>query len=235
VVTIGSTEYSLPKGLLCKQSKFFSRAFEGDFKEGKEQRVALSEEIGVVSNRGFQCIIQWLLVGWVNFGQGPSEQGVTDALELARLADMLEIFGVESLAADRIEIIIKSYKESPVPPPDFGRNTSFINHEHVASGVYLPVGHPIRHVLARAAVEGMLQLEDHKFVKEIEKLPDFALDVFREVQTTLRDFTSDRRGIYFKDPIRGDRVPFKPKRRGSIDSLFSEDHVIYPLPHLGTS
>ena len=220
VVKVGSTEYKLPKALLCQQSAFFAAAFEGEFIEGKEERITLQEETGVVSDRSFRCMVQWLLIGQINFGHVSPEQGATDAVEFARLADMLEVFGMENLTAQRIESIIKSEQEiSEALPSPINRNTLHIHHEHIVSGIRLPGGHPVRRALTRATVEGLLQSESHKFAEQIEHHTDFALDVLRELQATLESFTCDKRRIYFEDPIRGDRVQFVRRRRGSADSI----------------
>ena len=94
---------------------------------------------------------------------------------------MLEIFSVKNLVVDRIKSIIRSYKVSFVPLLNSGRNTSYINYKYIALGVYLPIKYPICYVLAYIAIEGLLYLENYKFIKEINELLDFALNVFREV------------------------------------------------------
>ncbi|KFY91986.1 hypothetical protein V498_05206 [Pseudogymnoascus sp. VKM F-4517 (FW-2822)] len=49
-----SSEYKLPKALLCRQSPDFASMFNGNFKEGEEQSATLAEIDGVVSARKLQ-------------------------------------------------------------------------------------------------------------------------------------------------------------------------------------
>ncbi|KAH8745522.1 hypothetical protein F5882DRAFT_233163, partial [Hyaloscypha sp. PMI_1271] len=53
---------------------------------------------------------------------------------------------------------------------------------HIVSAALLPKGYPVRSMLASVAVAGFLQEDKHKFAKEAEDIPDFAVDLLREVK-----------------------------------------------------
>jgi len=65
------------------------------------------------------------------------------------------------------------------------------------------IGYPVRRVLASAAVEGYLQDDNHKFLRETQDVPDFAADLLREVKVALKSLTANTRGasVTFKDPF----------------------------------
>jgi hypothetical protein len=61
-------------------------------------------------------------------------------------------------------------------------------------------------MLASATIAGFLQEDKHKFVKEAEDLPKFAVDLLREVKIALKSLTTRKQGTTFKDPITGQIV-----------------------------
>jgi hypothetical protein len=70
--------------------------FEGNFAEGEQQVATLKEMEGVVSVHSFEALIQWLYLRRLQFDcQGPENQ-ISASIELARLADMCNITGIES-------------------------------------------------------------------------------------------------------------------------------------------
>lgn len=169
MIRIGSAshEYKLSKALLCKQSPYFAATFQGDFKEGKEQSTTLAEIDGVVSIRSFELLVQWLYLGRVNFGKLTPEEAIPATIEFARLVDMCGVTGMESLMAERIKAIIIA-----IPAPRKGKtrdpdtNTHCLISQHIKSAALLPEGHPVRSILATAAVDGYIRHDNHKFLRE---------------------------------------------------------------------
>ncbi len=51
--------FQLPKGVLCRHSPYFNKAFNGEFKEGKQQSLELVDE----DSGAFRLLVQWLLTG----------------------------------------------------------------------------------------------------------------------------------------------------------------------------
>jgi len=202
-IRIGSAsyEYRLPKALLCKQSPYFAATFEGPFREGEEQSTTLEEIDGVVSTQSFQMLVQWVCLGRIVFGESAPEDAITMAIEFARLADMCRITGMESLMAERIKAIILA---NPAPEdshfekyraPD--TNTHCLTSQNIISAVLLPEGHPVRAILAAAAVEGYLRQDNCKFLRETSEVVGFAVDLLKAVKATIKSTY----GSTFKDPI----------------------------------
>jgi hypothetical protein len=59
IIKVEDKEYELPKKLLCDASSFFDRAFNGNFKEGNEQKMELKE----TTKTCFELAIQWMFSG----------------------------------------------------------------------------------------------------------------------------------------------------------------------------
>ncbi|KAI9703687.1 MAG: hypothetical protein M1836_007457 [Candelina mexicana] len=51
--------FQLPKDVLCRQSSYFDKALNGDFREGKEQRLELPHE----DVKTFKRLLKWMLTG----------------------------------------------------------------------------------------------------------------------------------------------------------------------------
>lgn len=207
-IRVGSTsrEYKLSKTLICKQSPYFAAAFEGEFREGEEQSITLTEMDGVVSVRGFELLVQWLYLGRVIFGKSTPKETITAAIEFVRFADMCGVTGMETLMAEHIKAIIIAN-----PAPSSGKsdtNTYCLTSRHIVSAASLPDGHPVRSLLAAAAVKRYLRDDNHKFLKEIQEVPNFYFDLLKAVKATLESLTTDYNCIIAKDPITGEGVYF---------------------------
>ncbi len=110
-----SHAYKLPKALLCQQSTFFAAAFNGNFREGEEQFIALKEKEDVVSTRSFELLVQWMYIGRVIFDELPPEEAITATIEFVRLADMCKVTSMESRALQWIWIWILETFLYPYP------------------------------------------------------------------------------------------------------------------------
>jgi hypothetical protein len=91
-IRIGGQTYNVSKRLLCYHSLYFRRMFEGKSEDANEQSTELKEVHGVVSNRSFELLLQWLYLGRLFLAhEASSTDEITAMIELARLADMVEI------------------------------------------------------------------------------------------------------------------------------------------------
>jgi hypothetical protein len=211
-------EYKLSKALLCKQSAHFVATFEGAFREGDDQSTTLAEIDGVVSTRSFEMLVQWLYLGRVVFGELNPAEAITATIEFARIADMCAVAGMESLMAERIKAIIIANPARDDdgwffndPGPLELNNTYCLTSEHITSAADLPDEHPVREVLAAAAVEGYLRHDDHKFSKEMRAVHNFSVDLLKAVKSTLKtlsrsDVHSPGKGVTVTDPLRGQKI-----------------------------
>jgi len=110
------------------------------------------------------------------------------------------------------------------PPPDSktflraaNTNTYYLTSKHIASGTSLSEEHPVRRVLAAAAVEGYLQDDNHKFLKETQEVTNFSADLLKAVKATLGSVEHHYDQPRFKDPLSGEYVWLVKKRiEGSI-------------------
>jgi hypothetical protein len=163
----------------------------------------LSEEDGVISTRSFQLLVQWLYLGRVIFGELAPEEAITATIEFVRIADMCQVTGMEALMAERIKGIIMAQRAVEDVFVDRHLNTLCLTTQHIVSAALLPKGHPVRGMLASAAVTGFLLEDKHKFVKETEDVHEFAVDLLGEVKTAFKSLKTDPPCITFKDPITG--------------------------------
>ncbi|PKY07188.1 hypothetical protein P168DRAFT_90037 [Aspergillus campestris IBT 28561] len=199
-------EYTISKSLLCAESPVFSRMFNGEFIESQQQTATLEETDDGVSVRSLEALFQWLYQHTVRFAIKDPGEHISAAMELARLADMYEINGLETTLAQYIRNIIKHN-----PDPMTGgycrhvdTNTYCLTQDHIASATLLPRGHPVRSVLAAASVEGFLRHADYKFCEEAQAYPSFGADLLQEIRLVLHKL-EPRAAAKFEDPISGER------------------------------
>jgi hypothetical protein len=114
---------------------------------------------------------------------------------------------METLMAEHIKaIIIANPAPSPRKPDT---NTHYLTSKHIISVASLPREHPVRSLLAAAAVEGYLRDDNHKFLKETQEVPSFSVDLLKAVKATLNSFAVGRTCIIVRDPITGGSVYLK--------------------------
>jgi hypothetical protein len=148
--------------------------FENEFKEGQEQKATLDKVEGVVSTQSLEALLQWLYLGRVKFDLEKPEDQVSAAIELARFADMCQITGMESEMARYIkEILIANPEPKLSGTRHVDINTYCLEPRHIISATFLPEGHSVRQILARASVGGYLRDESYKFKHETEQYPTF--------------------------------------------------------------
>jgi hypothetical protein len=182
--------------------------FTNEFKEGQKQEATLEEVEGVLSAQSFEALLQWLYLGRVKFDLELPEDQVSAAIELARLADMCLIPGLEDPMARYIKDILIA---NPEPETFFEErrvdiNTYCLTTEHMISATSLPEGHAVRHVLAAASVEGYLRDENHKFAQEARAYPTFGADVLHELRKALNSLKVVNSAATVEDPISGKRL-----------------------------
>jgi hypothetical protein len=211
-VRIGSAgpEYDLSKAILCKQSSYFAATFDGEFQEARDKSMTLTEEEGIVTQRSFGMLVQWLYLGRLLINESTPTENITAIIEFVRLADMCDVTGMETLMAEHIKTIILT---NPPPTPDAwdrdpDTNTYCLEGQHITSASLLPDGHPVRKLLAIASVEGYIRRNKYKFSNEIQQAPTFAVDLLLEVKEALKTVDLGERTVTFKEPFSGKTLPF---------------------------
>jgi hypothetical protein len=184
--------------------------FEGPFREGEEQSATLEEIDGVVSNNSFQMLVQLICLGRVVFTDSEPGDAIDLGIEFARLADMCHITGMESFIAEHIKAVILAN-----PAPQDGKfeqwrapdtNTYHLTSQNIISALSLHEGHPVRVILAAAAVEGYLRQDNCKFLTETPKVPEFLADLLKAVRATIKNIAHESYYFTFEDPISGVRL-----------------------------
>jgi hypothetical protein len=115
---------------------------------------------------------------------------------------MCGVTGMGAPMAEHIKAIITANPAPGPRKPD--TNTRYLTSEHIISVASLPKEHPVRSLLAAAAVEGYLRDDNHKFLKETQEVPNFSVDLLKAVKATLK--TSTAGYIVVKDPVSGENV-----------------------------
>ncbi|KAJ0418469.1 hypothetical protein BJY00DRAFT_324928 [Aspergillus carlsbadensis] len=212
-IRIGAETYNVSKTLLCHHSPYFGVMFEGQFKEAADQSAELAEVPGVVSNRSFELLLQWLYLGrFILADESPTDR-ITAMIELARLADMAEIHDA-NMDAQIARFIQSTVLDNPPKDNNWRRspntNIHHITTEHIAAASHLPKGHPVRLLFARASIDAYLHSEDFRFSNEFHDVPEFAGDLLHELRGALESFKYGRgNSRTYHDPFLGKELPFR--------------------------
>ncbi|KAJ5771481.1 uncharacterized protein N7511_003532 [Penicillium nucicola] len=183
--------------------------FEGNFAEASQQVATLEEVEGVVSVRSLEALIQWMYLHRIQFDcEGPEDQ-ISATIELARLADMCNITGMESQMAQFIKAILVANPDprgSDFLERHIDTNTYCLTHQHIIWATFLPPGHLVHRIIAAASVEGYLRSKNYKFVQETLEYPIFGADLLQEVRSTLDGRKVTKGEAKLDDPISGTEI-----------------------------
>lgn len=169
--------------------------FQGPFVEARTNSVVIEKIEGVVSARSFNALLQWLYVEkYFQTAQTPKEE-ISEILEFVRFADMCGVTGMEETMAMRLSGIFMTSKYSDMIHLDH------LLVEQIESANILPMGHAVRAAIARASVQSFLTDRPFKFAEDIQRFPNFAADLLKEVHITLSKANLAKRGITFEDPV----------------------------------
>jgi hypothetical protein len=108
-ITVKSTDFNLPKELLCYNSSFFDRSLNGNFKEATEQKMKIDASIGA-----FKLVVKWIYtrnIVFPNILLSPSEI-ISRILEFLLLAGFLQLLGPFDSIANEIKDILSQSKSS---------------------------------------------------------------------------------------------------------------------------
>lgn len=123
------------------------------------------------------------------------EDEIMALIDLARLADHCEIYGLEEdLSAKIKQILLESIQERGNPD---GIST-ILRASHFSAASQLPFGHPVRRVMAAAAVPAFIRCEPFYLCSEVTSTPSLALDLLEQLQPILRNCRSN---TSYEDPL----------------------------------
>ena len=169
--------------------------------------------------QSLQALLQWLYLRRIKLDhiEGPVEE-ISAAIELARLAHMCQITGLESQIAECIKNVLL---ENPGPfvlplplssdyssPPD--AYVYYLEPKHIASATCLPSRHPVRRTIAVACVDGFIRSENRKFRQQTVDYPLFAVDLLEEVRVCMKEMSNGS----FKNPLSGETASWGVKMEG---------------------
>ncbi len=201
----GKVVKQYPKKLLCCYSKYFNTALNSRFPEGLAQEIRLddcSEEI-------IQAIVSWMSSGRVSFSDSlDNTQKLTKTITFFVWADRLLLSGpFDAVIQDTRDLLINDGKA--------------LTGDHIRSIIELSDRYPIRDLIIRACASDLLksvmggrsaaERPPFRFRKEMDKLDDFALEVYRKFHDAV-DYRPPGHDYYRKamDPLSNEakNVPF---------------------------
>lgn len=111
----------------------------------------------------------------LRFGDLPPAEIIAASIEFARLADIVDLKGIESMMAEHIRQVVLANRPDPLQSvfqdlPD--KYAYYLRLEHIRSAVLLLKGHPVQKMLVSAVVKGYLLYNYSKSFQEAQGLPD---------------------------------------------------------------
>lgn len=216
-ITVNSTDFNLPRELLCYNSSFFNKSLNGNFKEAREQKVKIDASIDA-----FKLVVKWIYTRNIVFSVllSPSNL-ISRLLEFLLLADFLQLLGPFDSIANEIKGILSQTKSS--------RN--FLTSGHIRQVMQLPLGHEARKVVIQACVKlymdsiyntsyiTPLANKTCKFEKEVTDFHEFAAELFRAYDQAMRNKRADEEGTWMKDPLTGKWICYQLENFEVADNM----------------
>lgn len=179
-ISVGPTGgvYHVSRDLLSARSSYFAAMFqENSFKEGIEKVAVLEEMEGVVSSRSLDSLLQWIYRDNASFESTELPDIISEMLEFLRMADMCDVHGMEKPVTRYILAALKK--------ADFSQRSKILLPHHISSTGRLPVGHPLRSVIAKAIMRPFFEEGDFPFFDELSQVPSLSGDFLKEVRAMI--------------------------------------------------
>jgi hypothetical protein len=214
---VGTETFKLPKGLVCHNSTYFDRAFNGEFIEGRTQSITVSASVDT-----FKQVIQWLYTSQVTFpSPTPSKKPkiqATDSstvefkdLDSQQVTDLTQflVYANEINLLGPFDKIIETLKSIII------RNSACLLPQHIRTAYQLPRHHPLQKLVVQACVmvyayhmtrhwpsEIFIKPRNFPFKEEKAELDVFAADLLREYERVLEMSFEDEDGdFHWYDPL----------------------------------
>jgi hypothetical protein len=208
---VGTETFKLPKGLVCHNSTYFDRAFNGEFIEGKTQSITVSASVDT-----FKQVIQWMYTSQVTLpSPTPSKkpkiqvtdsstvefkdvdsQQVTDLIQFLVYADEINLLGPFDKIIDTLKSILI-------------RNSACLLPQHIRTAYQLPRHHPLQKLVVQACIlDYAYHITRHwpsmhttprrvfRFNEEKAELDSFAADLLQEFEEVAKMSFEDEDGDF---------------------------------------
>lgn len=202
-------KYKLSKNLVCYYSDFFDKAFNGDFIEGQEQVLYLTEE----KKQTFELFIHWAYTGKLVLSVLPKPVQGTDGAQSSDVTvetidiclDLLLFADKMLLASEGPATTVEIYLRSLLMEKRNG-----LLPRHVKLALTLRSGHPVRHLFANAITQEFMKANwytaskpkaESMFEITFAQNKDFALDMLISVTKTLKTRRMSKKDFILIDPL----------------------------------
>ncbi|KAF7719845.1 Uncharacterized protein PECH_007767 [Penicillium ucsense] len=225
-------EYTVPRDLLCQQSSYFSAMFNSQFIESQARKTTMRKLEGVISVNSVRSMVIWINNGRLQFNTGKMSQCITDAIELARLADFCDIKSLQSAITAHVRQMLLKHMQQRMKR-EYGNvdlHTRWITEDHIMSASHLPQGHSLRCLLASASVEAFLKSPKYKFERMIRECPSFASDLLADIRQALNGRQDHRphRIVCARDPIDKQYFPLNSTHGFNVSERATRWETILP-------
>lgn len=188
--------------LLHDKSRFFATQLEERRRDGQKPQVVLYDNAEYVSRNSVACLLQWLYQEKVVLDSTTIADPIMAVIDLARLANQCEIYGLEEDLGEKIKrILLDSIQERAIPD----EIAASLHASHVSAAAQLPFGHPVRRVMAAATVPAFIGSEPFYLWNELTSTPSLAVDLLEQLQPILRNCRSS---TSYEDPLTGAELDF---------------------------
>jgi BTB/POZ domain len=225
MVTISTFDgggFHLPKALLCYNSAFFEKAFNGNFREAQEEKMTLTD----CSSEIFEFVIQWIFTSQVVLGSPQYDENkpidVDEVLDLQsenvsklmaflKIADEIDLLGPFDQVNETIKTILKPSRSS-------------LQSCHIRTACEIPSAKATRKLFAQVCLKEYAEsffdrsptnFEDSfRFKKELDESDAFSAAVLSEFADMFRGrrinhYRNEQWSAEMEDPLSGEkfRVP----------------------------
>ena len=205
IISAGGNDFTLPKGLLCYQSTFFDKPFNGKFKEAKEQKLTLTD----CSSETFQFVVQWIFSTQVvlpthhrtNSLPNSNAEGISKLLAFLKVADEINLLGPFDQVIETMRSTLKLSRAS-------------LQSSHITTAFEIPSAHNARKLFIQACIKdysielhqkSTLKASPFRFQNLLEKSAAFAAALLKEVRVAFQSRIFDRGQTTFLDPLLSER------------------------------
>jgi hypothetical protein len=204
----------LPKALLCYNSPFFEKAFNGNFKEAKEQKMTLTD----CSSEIFEFVIQWIFHCQVVLPSIQETEPIFDTQATAKDAGLITKLLAFLKVSDEIQLLGPFNQVIEIMTTILISSRASLQSSHIRTAFEIPSAHPTRGLFAQACVKeyaesffqkSATKTKDFRFKKDLDEYDVFAAALLTEFAEVFHGQSrsggyQDQRTTEMKDPLSGE-------------------------------